>query len=294
MKKLIDNIDKQIEFNRGKNLFSDKANLTFQFIQDTIQSINTIDNLDPILEILLIDYSTEKSLKEICRTNQYYHFNSEAKANLRDIYVDLFKKIKEKNISVEQIAQQHYENLKNWLRNTNAFAEKIYQPNIDIVENVTCSEYSPLIQIEILKIDLESLLQPVLDIGCGEQGNFVRHITSKGKECYGIDRFAKNADKLIPADWLEYNYGIEKWGTIISNLGFSNHFIHHHLRSDGDFIAYAKKYMEILNSLKIGGSFHYAPSMSFIEQYLETNKFNVINYSTNISNFESTIITKLQ
>jgi hypothetical protein len=62
-------------------------------------------------------------------------------------------------------------------------------------------------------------------------------------------------------------------GTITSNLGFSNHFNHHHLRKDGHFIEYAKTFMDILNSLKIGGSFYYAPDLPFIEKYLDRSKF---------------------
>jgi hypothetical protein len=51
-------------------------------------------------------------------------------------------------------------------------------------------------------------------------------------------------------------------------MAFSNHFIHHNLRADGDFEIYAKKYMEILKSLKLGGRFIYAPSLSFMEEIL--------------------------
>jgi hypothetical protein len=64
-------------------------------------------------------------------------------------------------------------------------------------------------------------------------------------------------------------------GTITSNLGFSNHFNHHHLRKDGHFIEYAKTFMDILNSLKIGGSFYYAPDLPFIEKYLDRVKYRI-------------------
>ena len=76
-------------------------------------------------------------------------------------------------------------------------------------------------------------------------------------------------------DWLEYDYGEEKWGTIISNLSFSNHFNHHNLRENGNYIEYGKTYMNILYSLKIDGSFHYAPDLPFIEKYLDGNQFEL-------------------
>ena len=51
--------------------------------------------------------------------------------------------------------------------------------------------------------------------------------------------------------------------------------------------------MLILNSLKVNGKFYYAPSLKFIEKYLDQNKFKVENHKVGVDNFESTIITKL-
>ena len=101
------------------------------------------------------------------------------------------------------------------------------------------------------------------------------YLKDLGLDIIGIDRFASECHYCFKTDWLEYNYGISRWGSIISNMSFSNHFVHHHHREDGNFIAYARKYMEILNSLKPGGSFFYAPSLPFIEKYLDLNTFSV-------------------
>lgn len=78
----------------------------------------------------------------------------------------------------------------------------------------------------------------------------------------------------MPMFWNGYRRNLnemKKWGTIVSNLGFSNHFNHHNLREDGNFIKYAKTYMNILYSLKPGECFHYAPDLPFIEKYLDEN-----------------------
>ena len=114
-----------------------------------------------------------------------------------------------------------------------------------------------------------------MDIGCGKQGRLMKFLKNNGIEVYGIDRFFFADNNVINSDWLEYDYGIEKWGTIVSNLGFSNHFKHHNLRQDGNIIEYGKKYMEILRSLKIGGRFHYAPGLPFIEEYLDNTQFRI-------------------
>ena len=52
--------------------------------------------------------------------------------------------------------------------------------------------------------------------------------------------------------------------------------------------------MEILNSLKIGGSFHYAPDLPFIEQYLDIGKFKVTKRNIWEENFRSVKIKRLK
>ncbi|MFW5701305.1 MAG: hypothetical protein ACOCWM_06405, partial [Cyclobacteriaceae bacterium] len=136
--------------------------------------------------------------------------------------------------------------------------------------------------------------EPVLDIGCGKKGNLVSFLREKGILIQGIDRITASTRNLINADWLEYDFGNEKWGTIYSNLGFSNHFNHHNLREDGNYIKYAQKYMEILKSLKIGGKFHYAPDLPFIELYLDSNKFYIEKHDIERVEFKTTIVTKLR
>jgi len=91
---------------------------------------------------------------------------------------------------------------------------------------------------------------------------------------------------------LKYDYGNEKWGTIVSNLGFSNHFLHHNSREDGNHIGYGKTYMNILKSLKAGGCFHYAPDLSFIEKYLDNKQFDLRKYDINEYHFRTSIIKR--
>jgi hypothetical protein len=92
---------------------------------------------------------------------------------------------------------------------------------------------------------------------------------------------------------LEYNYGDQQWGTIISNLGFSNHFRHHNLRNDGDFVTYAKTFMNILQSLRLGGSFFYAPDLPFVEKYLDKTQYTLFKNTLSDSNFMSAQIKKV-
>lgn len=293
MEKIIRNIDKQIESNQGKNILLDKPEI-FQFISETVNSISNINELNMNVESFLIDYTTDKVLNEFCRINQFYSFDAKSKKDLKKIYTDLFAKLRLRISATDEISREHYQKLKNWLLKYNSFAGEIYSNSGQIVEPIVCSEYSPELQIEILRIDFERIMTPVLDIGCGKQGKLVNFMANKGIDVYGIDRFPFSSKNLQTSDWLEYGYGVENWGTIISNLGFSNHFIHHNLREDGNYIGYGKTYMNILNSLKVGGSFHYAPHLPFIEKYLNRNQYELIHYEIRGYDFKTTTIKKLQ
>ena len=294
MDKFLKNIDKQIEFNKGKNIFLDDKDSSLKFIDETANIILNMNELGADSERILIDYVTDKSLEEFCRINQYYTFNRQAKNDLRSIYSDLFSSIKTNKISIESISKKHYDNIKHWLRKTNPFADKIYS-NADLfIKPVACSEYSVELQINVLKIDIKSLATPVLDIGCGRQGNLVNYLCNLGIDTRGIDRFSFSNSNLTNSDWLEYNYGTEKWGTIVSNLGFSNHFKHHNLRGDGNYIEYGKKYMDIIKSLKVGGRFHYAPDLPFIEYYLDSRQYKIDKFEIGEFDFKTTVITKLK
>lgn len=294
MKIIQDNIDQQFEFNQGKNLFYNGILNSLRFSQETLDAIENIDLIDSDSENLLIDYLTNRAIQEFCKINQYYTFDKQAQIMLRNLYVDLFTNIKSHEYSMNFIAAKHYDNLIKWLQETNSFAEKIYNSKGELIESVTCSEYSPELQIEILQIDINNIIEPVLDIGCGKKGNLVLYLRQKGIEAYGFDRFAYNNSFLTNSDWFEYKFEKEKWGTITSNLGFSNHFQHHHFRNDGKFVDYAKKYMDILNSLKIGGGFHYAPDLPFIEQYLDLDKYKLKKKNVCDYKFKSMKIERLK
>ncbi len=294
MKNFQDNIDKQFGFNQGKNLFHNGLVNSLKFSPETLIAIEKIDLIDSDSENLLIDYLTNRAIQEFCKINQYYTFDKQAQLALRNLYVDLFTNIKNHNSAIDSIAEKHYDNLIKWLQETNPFAEKVYPSKREMIEPVACSEYSPDLQIEILQIDIHQIIEPILDIGCGKQGNLVLFLRQKGLDAYGFDRFAYENPFLSNSDWFEYKFDKDKWGTITSNLGFSNHFKHHHFRNDGNFVDYAIKFMEILSSLKIGGYFRYAPDLPFIEQYLDNDKYQITKRTIRNYEFKSTIIKRLK
>lgn len=293
MERLIKSIDRQIEFNKGKNIFSETPG-TFRFTDDTLDNVSSIKEVHVGAENFLAAYAADRAMEEFCRINQYFSFKTSSRKELRQLYTDLLVQFRKRAGATEEIAKNHYWNLKDWLTKYNPFAEQLYIHAGINLEPVACSEYSPGLQVDIFHFDIDKLLQPVLDIGCGIHGNLVKALNDKGIETYGMDRFAFSSEFLFTSDWLEFDYGTKKWGTIISNLGFSNHFQHHNLREDGDYVEYAKTYMNILHALKIRGSFHYAPDLPFIEQYLDKNQFKLAVNKIDRYKFTSTTIQRLK
>ncbi|MDR1759008.1 MAG: hypothetical protein LBR60_00610 [Fibrobacter sp.] len=294
MNKLKETIDSQIESNKSKNLFHEDFSKIMRFSKSTLEAILNLKDIKPDHLNVLIDYSAEQVLQEFCRINQYFSFQKEDKLHLKSIYKNLYEEIIKGEVSINDLSQTHFSNLKTWLNATNPFSQKMYRRKGTTLEPVACSEYSAELQKEILHLDQIHLMEPILDIGCGKEAHLVKHLRSQGFEAYGIDRFSNELPYLQKADWLNFDCGVEKWGAITSNLGFSNHFIHHHLREDGSFIEYAKKYMDILNSLKTGGCFCYAPDLPFIEEYLDEKNFLIKKYDIKNLSFKTTIIKRLR
>ncbi|NJK86373.1 MAG: hypothetical protein HC906_10785 [Bacteroidales bacterium] len=179
MNKLTINIDKQIEFNRDKNILADNLE-SFQFIAETLNAIAEVNQIHVASEQFLIEYAIDKAIQGFCRVNQYYSFDSGSKEELRKIYTDLFKDIRTNSDTIENISKNHYEKLKNWLKASNPFAEKIYPATAEKLKPVACAEYSPELQCNILHLDINCLNQPVLDIGCGSRKlSYVFHLKQR-------------------------------------------------------------------------------------------------------------------
>ena len=139
---------------------------------------------------------------------------------------------------------------------------------------VTSATYSPELQLRILGLSIDALAQPILDVGCGDDASLVRHLRAAKKGARGVDRECP-PDAGDRADWLAYDYGAEKWGTIVSHLGFSLHFMHQEMKASDLAFEYGKTYMRILRSLAKRGTFAYVPGLPFIEPMLPASDFEV-------------------
>jgi hypothetical protein len=243
----------------------------------------------------LISYAAKLAMSSFYNINQFYQFNRQAEKELRDIYQLLLTDIiRMKQLDYAHLAQLHFKRLQYWLVKYQPDTSLLYPPDQPFIHNkVVCAEYEPATQMHVLNMNLSTLPGPILDIGCGKEHRLVDYLIQNGHTAFGIDREAVADANIQRISWLHYSFEKEKWGTIISHLGFSNHFLHNHLKQNNGYRLYAVKYMEILQSLKSGGSFYYAPDLPFIEVFLNPEQYAISKHAIDNTGFQSTVITKL-
>lgn len=284
-------IMRQMQFNDKKNLFS-TTHVPFHFTAE-LQIFLAQLRLNPWLvssrQEELLSFLVTSCEQQFYRVNQYTHFQSSDLLQMKNVYRELLREVLSTKLSISALEQHHYLRLRQFLKHTNP-ALVILNTNASYyAQQPVCSEYSAAFQIQLLQLDLASLKEPILDIGCGEHGYLVQYLRALGKEAYGIDRMPASLPYISKANWLEYSYQEQRWGTVLSNLAFSSHFIAH--EQDDIAMMYAKTYKAILDSLQNGGSFLYAPSLPMLEQYLPEDQYQVEHQAIQ-NRFHASVITK--
>ncbi|QQO08843.1 hypothetical protein [Breznakiella homolactica] len=147
-------------------------------------------------------------------------------------------------------------------------------------EKKLCAEYSTAVQKAVMRMDPAELPEPILDIGCGENAFFLRDCLNAGRDAYGLDYFLPKIfpHRICTASWLEYNFGTQCWGSIISHMAFTNHWAYHLAHGTAETAAYRKAYTRILESLKPGGCFYCVPAVPDMEKITDRTVYRVRRY----------------
>lgn len=140
---------------------------------------------------------------------------------------------------------------------------------------VRASEYSPELQLAVLGFETRPLPEPVLDLGCGREAQLVSFLRARGVDAVGLDRDVP-AERGIEGDWLETSLSPGSYGAILSHLGYSLHFLHHHLGSEAMAARYATRMLAILRAVRAGGVFAYAPGLPFFEPLLSEAGYRIV------------------
>jgi hypothetical protein len=267
-------IDKQIEKNSHLNLLYDNlrgvlcvdgtfSDMLVQVHQKGIDNPNNI-----------FSYAVEKTISTIYSVNQFICITTEQKNELYNIYKESWLDYDPRH-SYDSILR-HHQRLTKWI-------SRLYPPDFvaalrgkQKIGSVVDARYSADFQIYVLGLQIENILEPIIDIGCGSQAILVRYLCQQKDHVFGIDRkidYKSIYTKEI--DWLEFKFTRRFYGTIIANMSFSNHLIYHIQNRTAYIKAYLLKYKEILESIKNGGLFVYAPSLPFIEERLDREQYSV-------------------
>ncbi|WDV46663.1 class I SAM-dependent methyltransferase [Clostridiaceae bacterium M8S5] len=283
--KLIEFIDVQFNYNSRKNLFYNRENKSN--IRPTKEFLIGCSELKEEIKVCLDDeyendkydalssYFTKRAIKLFTENNQYLYFQRKSCEDLKRLYssyiFDIHRLLKTKSITwqkIERLLYRHSNNLCNFLINTNG--ENVFTSKSNkYIDKIICEEYSSKLQVDILNINTNKILEPVLDIGCGSNFGLVKYLRYKGIESYGIDRNVQNNSFLYKLDWFDFRFRRDYWGTIVSHMAFSNHAYHHIKKKDLHKDKFFVKIKEILYSIKSGGSFIYAPGLPILENSID-------------------------
>lgn len=271
---MIKYIEKQLELNKEINLFSSNLDKVVLLDNDFIAELLNLKKQNKSISINFLRKTTETVLEIFYGINQYINIQQTDMKDFEDIYKTTFDKISDENIN--EIMINHYQRLSTWLSQfyPNHFINQLSEQ--DKIGMVLNEEYSAEFQINILDLEVTNLDEPIIDIGCGKTGNLICKLNEMGKKAVGIDRIIR-ADKkyLKENNWFEFNFENDKWGTIISNMSFTNHLLYTYKNDNENLEKYLMKYKELLDALKPGGSFIYTPSVPFLENYIDGIKYTV-------------------
>jgi hypothetical protein len=275
-------IKQQLEANRSKNLLYENVEQSMEIdpgflaaLEELLNSSrgeNKPENISPEV----IAFAAQALLKKLYSVNQYLSVSDEKVGELKEIYRQTWLTMLKTGNVRTVLRQVHYPALASWVAALypKEFRKRLkYSPEVG---HVVYEEYSAKLQIELLQMDVAELKQPVLDIGCGSQANLVRHLRSLGIEAFGFDRQLEIYEPYLEqGDWFEYPFEVGKWGSIVSNMAFSNHLNYAYRHDVAQLEQYLLKMKDIIEALAAGGSFYYAPALPFVEDHLAPERFKV-------------------
>lgn len=267
-----------------ENLILNKKNTEYKgaFEKEYREKIINEMNTDKYTKVM--DRLSRSFLSNLAKGTNGKKFTKEDCNTILEIYHKLIENISDFNKDYERIALEHFTKVRNFI---NDFTSR--------EEETQSSSYSPEFILDILDVKNDELTGKSLDIGCGKEGSLVNYLVSKGIDAYGIDMECEDTDRLEQEDWLIKDYPEMTYNLVTSNLTFTKKFneANSEPNNDEECIEYAQVYMKILNSLKIGGKWHYVPSVTFIEELLPEDKFEVVNSFID-NNIMRTIIKRLK
>ena len=245
--------------------------LIIKMISDNIlyyQAINTNQKVEDFSGTLYNYF-----VHECVMNNQYICLSKNEYNAVLNLYKELIYNLRA--LSIDEVS---YEDVQTIVKNHREKLIEIISRKDDEVDKkiiIPCSEYNADLQIKILRIDSNSITDPIIDIGCGKDAKLVNLLKKQYKNVYGIDQYYSIQDNIVRNNWFDFHFEPNTWGTVISHMAFSNHFRRSITFKTDELGRYISKYKEILASLKINGKFVYCPRIPEIEESLITSGYEI-------------------
>ena len=265
----------QIALNHNTNLFYVDFPTNARLLPDFIRAIQEAASTSPAEQSRMVEFAAHSTVKVLYSKNQFISIPDTLFEELKSLYSETLR-LTALGCGEEELIRSHQERLSLWVRQLYPQRHRMALRQNREIGTVTCAEYSPELIERAYQIDLRYLDEPILDIGCGENGSLVKRLISLNKQAEGFDRgVGKDADAIKAGDWLTYAYGSGRWGTVFANMSFSNHSIYHQSEKTEFSEEYHAVYQAICRSLRIGGRFYYAPSLETDEEALDRLAYRV-------------------
>lgn len=245
-----------------------------QLIKDNLLLYKGINTKEKIQHYSGLVYN--QFVNECVQNNQYISLSNESIDKLNTVYIELIDSLRSLDTndinSIDSIVKKHRRKIISIIKK-NTYDDLVKQ----IV--IPCSEYTGEFQNEVLRIDTLNLLEPILDIGCGNKQELVKLLRRNGyQNVYGLDQYISTDLKIICSNWFEYVFNENTWGCIIAHMSFSNHLRRVVINNEDNLKEYINKYNELLNALCINGMFIYTPSVKSIEDTIDRQKWSVVYF----------------
>ncbi len=201
--------------------------------------------------------------------NQFIQLSPEDVQDLKSIYSTTYARIDTTNF--EMVMQIHFHQLSSWIKRFYPGSFPKALKTNSRIGNVINREYSVGLIEDIYNIKLQNLKEPIIDIGCGRNALLVNELLLLEKDdILGIDRFLNIINKkALEVSWFDFRFEKNTWNTVFANMSFSNNLLYAMKYKEGSICEYYLKYKEIIESLRVGGVFYYAPSLTCIEERLD-------------------------
>jgi hypothetical protein len=278
IRKLTDALHKQLRLNSEVNLLHPDVRQLLE-MEPTFLAALEETLAAPKLHVPeqhLAEVAATSMIERVHTINQFIQVDRRAKETLKGLYLRTWEIMLATNDIENSLRNFHFPLLAEWVDALYPESLKTALSSSFKIGKVSCQDYSADLQVGLLKLEMNDLKQPVLDIGCGKEAQLVEHLRSKNVEAFGVDRSVqRNRDYLMKKDWLETTFEVNRWGTVISHMAFSNHFIYIEKFDSRCVPLYLSKYHEILNSLQLKGSFVYTPGCLALERPVDRSRYSV-------------------